>query len=278
MASRPTRSSSRARCIPRHWWGPVPNARWCCTGRPSFHSAASSKRSSSWFADAGDDADGRARRDRASGHLGVARGDPAHLRHRRFPPQRLLDDVVEQLAVRAHLVEHVGMREQREQRVAEHAERRLAAGREQQPQEPVDLAVGELFAVDLGVHEIGEKVAARVGAPLFDERAQIVDHRLARRVPALGPQRTGVDVLRPLRELARVFERHAGDPADHFDRIARRHALDEVGAAERRDRVEQAVDRGTHERLVPPFELRRAERLRHEVAVLAVLLAVHRRG
>ena len=40
--------------------------------------------------------------------------------------------------------------------------------------------------------------------------------------------------------------------------------------------VEQRVDRRPHERLVPLLELRRAERLGDEVAVLAVLGAVHR--
>jgi hypothetical protein len=74
-------------------------------------------------------------------------------------------------------------------------------------------------------------------------------------VPAFGPERAGVDLLGPLRELACVFERYPRDPADHFDRVARRHALDEVGATEGRDRIEQSVNRGTYERLVPPFEL-----------------------
>ena len=50
----------------------------------------------------------------------------------------------------------------------------------------------------------------------------------------------------------------------------------EVGAAERRDVVEQRVDHRTHERLVPLLELRRAEGLGDEVAVLAVLGTVHR--
>ena len=131
------------------------------------------------------------------------------------------------------------MRQQREQRVAHHAERRLAARGQQQAQEAVELAVGELLAVDLGVHEIGEEVAGRVVAPRLHERLQVLDHRLAGRVAALGRHRAGVDLLGPLRELVGVLERHAGDPADDLHRILRGDRRDEIGAPERRDRVEQ---------------------------------------
>ena len=95
-------------------------------------------------------------------------------------------------------------------------------------------------------------------------------------MPSLGSQRPGVDLLGPPRELRGVFERHARDAADHLHRIHRRDRRDEIGAPERRDRVEQPVDRRAHERLVPALELRRAERLGDEVAVRAVLGAVHR--
>ena len=44
---------------------------------------------------------------------------------------------------------------------------------------------------------------------------------------------------------------------------------------ERRDRVDQPVDRRADERVVPLFELRGAERLGDEVAIRAVLVAVH---
>ena len=136
------------------------------------------------------------------------------------------------------------MREQREQRVAHHAERRLAAGGQQQAQEAVDLVVGEPLAVDLGVHEIGEEVAGRLAraAPRRAVAGSRPSPALAA-MPALGRQRTGVDLLGPLRELRGVLERHADDPADHLHRILRRDRRDEVGAPERRDRVEQPVDR-----------------------------------
>jgi hypothetical protein len=125
------------------------------------------------------------------------------------------------------------------------------------------------------VDEVRQEVAARLGAPRLHERAQVVDHRLRRRHPLLGEQRAGVDLLGPLRELRGVFERDARDAADHLHRVHRRDRGDEIGPAERRDQVEQAVDRRLDERLVPPFELRRAECLGHEVAVRAVLRAVH---
>ena len=148
--------------MPRHWCGPVPNARWCCTGRPSFHSPASSQRDSSWLADAVMTPTGEPARDRAARDLGVAGRDPADLRDRRLPPQRLLDHLGQQLAIGVDPLEHVGVREQCEEAVAHHAERRLRAGRQQQSQEAVDLRVGELLAVDLLVHEVGEEVAGGI--------------------------------------------------------------------------------------------------------------------
>ncbi len=149
----------------------------------------------------------------------------------------------------------VGVGQQRVQPVAHHAERRLAARGQQQSQEPVDLAVRELLAVDLRVHEVREEVAGRFGASGFDERPQVLDHRFARTMPACRRHRTGVDLLGPLRELAGVLERHADDPADHLDGISGGDGLDEIGLAQRRDRVDESVDRGTHERVVPLFEL-----------------------
>ena len=100
--------------------------------------------------------------------------------------------------------------------------------------------------------------------------------RLDAAMPALVMQRSHVDLFGPLRELLVVLERNADDAADHLHRILRRDRRDQIRAAERRDRVEQRVDDRAHERGVPTVEHRRPERVRDEVAVLAVLLAVHR--
>jgi len=78
-----------------------------------------------------------------------------------------------------------------------------------------------------------------------------------------------------LRELLGVVEWHADDPADDLHRVLGRDRGNEVGAPEGRDRVDQPADRRPDERLVPTLELRRAERLGDQIAVLPVLLAVH---
>ena len=171
----------------------------------------------------------------------------------------------------------LGMREQRGQRVAHHAERRLGAGREQQPQEAVDLLVGELLAVDLGVHEIAEEVARRVRAAVLDERREVVAHRLRR-----GHARSGCSgpVLICSAHWWNCAASSSGTPTipqitcTGYLRRDRR-ARDRRGRAARSSSSSRSIV-GRTSVVVPLLELRRAERVRDEVAVRAVLLAVHR--
>jgi acyl-CoA reductase-like NAD-dependent aldehyde dehydrogenase len=51
-----------------------------------------------------------------------------------------------------------------------------------------------------GEHEIGEEVARRLRAARLHERTEVLDHRRAGPVPALGREGAGIDLLRPLRE------------------------------------------------------------------------------
>ena len=81
----------------------------------------------------------------------------------------------------------------------------------------------------------------------------------------------------PLRELRGVLERHARDPADDLHGILDRcDRLDRVQRRPSSDLRRAGGRSWASERLVPALELRGAERLGDEVAVLAVLLAVHR--
>ena len=73
------------------------------------------------------------------------------------------------------------MVEQGVEQVADQPEGRLGAGRQQQAQEAEDLLVGQPLAVDLGVREPAHQVAARLGAPLREQRAQELDQILRRR-------------------------------------------------------------------------------------------------
>ena len=166
------------------------------------------------------------------------------------------------------------MGEQREQGVAEHAVRRLRPSREQQPQEPVDVLVVEALAVDLGVHDVADEVGAGIVAAVLDDRAEVLAHGLGRGQARLVVGGTEVDLLGPLLELGVVLDRHAQDGGDDLHREGVGDVGDQVGPAERRDAVEQRVDRGLDELVAPPLERRRPERLGDEVAVAAVLVTV----
>jgi hypothetical protein len=71
----------------------------------------------------------------------------------------------------------VGVRQQRDERVAHDPIGGLGTGGEEQPQEPVDLLVGELVAVDLGVHEVADEVVTRAVTPVLDDRLEVLAHR-----------------------------------------------------------------------------------------------------
>jgi hypothetical protein len=74
--------------------------------------------------------------------------------HRRLPPQGLLHHRVEQRRVGPDAVEHRGLAQEREEAAAHGRERRLGPGREQQPQEPVDVLVAEALTIDLGGDDV----------------------------------------------------------------------------------------------------------------------------
>ena len=141
----------------------------------------------------------------------------------------------------------VGVLEQGDERVAHHPERGLGPGREQEPQEAVDLLVGELRPVDLGGDEVADEVAARRLPAVLDDRLEVVAHRLRRRHAHGRVERTGVDLLGPLVELHAVLERDADDAADHLHRVLRGDVAHEVGPAERRDRRRAASRCGPHQ-------------------------------
>ena len=147
---------------------------------------------------------------------------------------------------------------------------------QQEPQEAVEPFLGEAFTVHLGVGQLGEQVAGRFGPPGLDERCQVLRHRRRSRQPGLRVERTVVDLLGPGSELLVVLERYAHDPADHLHRVVDGEVGNEVCPTGRPHRIEQSADDRLDQLGAPPFEVRPTEGRRHEVAVLAVLLAVER--
>ena len=96
-------------------------------------------------------------------------GLPVDHGHRRLPAQGLLHHGVDQAAVGGDPGQNRRMGEQGQQATAHDPERGLGPGREQQPQEPVDVFVAQSFAVDLGRHDVGDQVVGGLGLALFDQ-------------------------------------------------------------------------------------------------------------
>ena len=69
------------------------------------------------------------------------------------------------------------MDEQHREGVPHDPEGRLRTRRQQQPQEPVDPLLGELLAVDLGVDEVAQQIAAVVLTPVGDQWFEVLAHR-----------------------------------------------------------------------------------------------------
>ena len=168
--SRPTAISMRARCMPRHMWGPSAEgdhaacARGRCRtspGRPTgCHRGWPTRR---WRRP------GR-RPGSATPAISVSStARPGGDEQRRLPADRLLHRLLHQRAVGAQGVELVGVREQAEEEVARGPVGGLGAGGEQEPEEREDLLVVEDLAVELGGDEVADDVVAGIGAALVDD-------------------------------------------------------------------------------------------------------------
>ena len=109
----------------------------------------------------------------------------------------------------------------------------LVARDRQQQHEHVELELGELLAVDLGVDELGDDVVARIAAALLGEVVGVRVQRGRRLVRAFGATLelgvVGADHrVRPLEDEVPVLLRHAHDLGDRLQRQLRREVDDEV--------------------------------------------------
>jgi hypothetical protein len=82
----------------------------------------------------------------------------------------------EQRQVVAHLLELVRVLRQRQHRVGEQVARRVVAGDHQELEEPVQLVVGEVLAVDLRVHDGAPQVVGGLAAALFGGGPRVGEH------------------------------------------------------------------------------------------------------
>src|SRR6202035_95250 len=151
----------------------------------------------------------------------------------------------------------------------------LGPGGEQQAKKSVDVLVAEALSVDFGRDDVGDQVVAGVDLPVLDDGGQVRAHggggRRGRRV-VVGPQ---VHVERPGVEPLVVLGGHSQHARDDLHREPAGDLGDQVGAVTPGEPVDDVVDRGDDERALPTGQSRRTEGVGHEVAVPAVLFAVH---
>ena len=165
--------------------------------------------------------------------------------------------------------------------------RRLVAGRGQQEEVDVELALGQGLAVDLRLHELRDDVVARVRAPVGGELAAVLEHlerdgrregqvAVALELLGRGELRVGVaqEPVAEVDDVAPVLLRRAEHLREHAHRQLRRDVLDEVELAQRQRVVEDPVDELADLQLVGPHGPRR-EALGHQRPQLVVARGVH---
>ncbi len=137
------------------------------------------------------------------------------------------------------------------------------------------MLVAEALPADLGGDDVGDQVVGRVGLALLHDRGQIGAHggrRGDRHRVVVGPL---VHVERPHVEPLVVL---GGDPEDAGDDLDGESARDlghQVDAGAAGQAVDEAVDGGRDELALPSCQRRGPEGVGDEVAIAAVLLAVH---
>ena len=172
------------------------------------------------------------------------------------------------------------MLDEREHAARDRVARRLVAGHEQQEEEGVEVDLGELLALDLGLEEHAHHVVARAPAVFGGELVRV--HVDLRRGGLAGFVRP-VAVLRvveadhrvaPIEDLVPILGRHAHHLDDHLERQLGGDVGHEVALAARRNLVDDPVRDLAHAVLEPVGYLGREAEV-HEAAVLRVAGRVH---
>ena len=169
--------------------------------------------------------------------------------------------------------------------MADGVARRLVAGHDEQDEEGPELARGQAFAVDLGVHEHRRDVVARVVEAVLAERLGVGEH--GEHVADQPLERVGLaadlrvarteDHVRPREHLGVVALRDAHHLADDLEGERRGHRGHEVTRA-----IREAIDHAIDDRAgllvdvaLDAGHLLGREPLRHDRAQPEVLRVVH---
>ena len=110
----------------------------------------------------------------------------------------------------------------------------VAAGVDEQEEEPLQFTVGEAFAVDLGLHEPRRDVVAGLGALAGRHLRRVRQHLERRRAALFGRGDGVVGGVHELGELVEAFAvlaRDAHQLGDQSRRQASGHVVDEVALA-----------------------------------------------
>ena len=151
----------------------------------------------------------------------------------------------------------------------------LRACRQQQPQEPVDLVVGQRLSVDIRADEHADEVVLRLRAARGDDRRQVLAQVTRRLHPSIEVDGDADQLDRKARERPVILDRNAEDLRDHLDRVMERQLAHELGLTARGELVDQHLHRRPDERRLPVGQSLPAERAADDAAVAAVLGAVH---
>ena len=169
-------SSTRASGAPMQKWTPAPKEMCGLSVRPTSRVSGVGEHRRVAVGRAEQRGDLLARGDGDPADLDVLGGGALEQLQRRVEAHELLDRRRQQRPVRAQPLQLVGVRQQREQAVAADVDRRLVAGVEQQDAGGDQLVLGQPVALGVAhLHQVGEQVVARGGAPLGGQLAQVGD-------------------------------------------------------------------------------------------------------
>jgi hypothetical protein len=193
---------------------------------------------------------------------------------RRLPAQRLFDRPRHERAIGAHALESVARRQQRDQHVADQAERRLGAGRDEEAKEAHHVFVAQALAVDAPLDKPCDDVVPRCRTPRRQNRQEVVadlgrGSLRTREVPGEAHQ-----LHRPPLIARVVGSRNPEHVGAHLHRVPLGEVRDEIGPRLVRDRIDELVD-DLLEKGQETVESLRDERGLDERAMAAVLASVH---
>ncbi len=200
---------------------------------------------------------------------------PQDHRHRRFPPDRLLERHRKQGPVLPHRLELVGVGQEAVEKVARSPVGGLYAGRQQEAEEGVDLLVVEAPPVHFGRQQVADQVVGRMPTPLLQHVGEVVAECGRSGDAAVPVGGDAGDGDGPSLEGGEVLSGQPEDLGDDLDGKVERQLLDQVGGTRGGEPVDELVHHPLDQVTLPPLEHLGSEGGRHQCPVQPVLGLVH---